>query len=233
MNTVNSIMNIITGATTSVLLTALSKLQKNKVEFDKMLFTFQHLTSIFLLPMGVGIFLYRDLITSILLGSQWEEVADFIGLWGMMSALAIPFNTYGSCVCIAKGKPKLSAIAQVAQIIVLFPVVYISSRYGFRALYTARTLVRFEGILVFVCIMKAFLNISIVDMLKGFAVPTVCSGIMVVVARFLQSLSGSVIWDFASIIICAIIYFMTMLLFPKERTELLEMLNGLVKKIKK
>lgn len=233
MNTVNSIMNIITGATTSVLLTALSKLQKNKVEFDKMLFTFQHLTSIFLLPMGVGIFLYRDLITSILLGSQWEEVADFIGLWGMMSALAIPFNTYGSCVCIAKGKPKLSAIAQVAQIIVLFPVVYISSRYGFRALYTARTLVRFEGILVFVCIMKAFLNISIVDMLKGFAVPTVCSGIMVVVARFLQSLSGSVIWYFASIIICAIIYFMTMLLFPKERTELLEMLNGLVKKIKK
>lgn len=233
MNTVNSIMNIITGATTSVLLTALSKLQKNKVEFDKMLFTFQHSTAIFLLPMGVGIFMYRDLITNILLGSQWGEVADFIGLWGMMSALAIPFNTYGSCVCIAKGKPKLSAIAQIAQIIVLFPVVYISSKFGFRALYTARTLVRFEGIFVFVCIMKISLNISILDMLKGFAVPALCSSVMAGVALILQTLSDSTLWSFASIIICAFTYFIVMLLFPNERQELLRILDSLIQKIKK
>lgn len=233
MNTVNSIMNIITGATTSVLLTALSKLQRNKSEFDRMLFTFQHSTVIFLFPMGVGIYLYRDLITSILLGSQWGEVANFIGLWGMMSAIAIPFNTYGSCVCIAKGKPRLSAIAQVAQILALFPVVYISSGFGFKALYTARTLIRFEGILVFVLIMKISLGISILEMLKGLLVPAFCSGIMALIALILQSISRSVIWSFVSIGICALVYFMVMLLFPRERKELLDFYTKIVQKITK
>ena len=139
----------------------------------------------------------------------------------------------GSCVCIAKGKPRLSAIAQVAQILVLFPVVYISSGFGFKALYTARTLIRFEGIFVFVLIMKISPGISILEMVKGLLVPAFCSGIMALIALTLQSISHSVIWSFVSIGICALVYFMVMLLFPKERKELLHFFTKIVRKIKK
>ena len=232
INTVNSIMNIITGATTGVLLTALSKLQKDKDGFDKMLFTFQHSVAIFLLPMGAGIFMYRDVVTGILLGEQWGEVSDFIGLWGMMSAVAILFNTYGSCVCIAKGRPRLSAIAQLAQIVVLFPVVYITSRMDFRALYTARTFVRIEGILVFVLIMKLCFRISIFKMLRGLLIPVVCTGIMVVAASALRTVSNTFCWNIISIGVCTMLYFAVMLLFPKERHEILAVVHGILRKVK-
>ena len=34
-------------------------------------------------PMGIGIYLYRSFITSFLLGEQWKDAVDFIGLWGL------------------------------------------------------------------------------------------------------------------------------------------------------
>ena len=232
MNTVNSIMAIITGATTSVLLTALSKLQNDKKEFDKMLFKFQHLTSMVLFPLGTGVFLYRKLITTILLGSQWVEAENFVGMWGLMSAIAVPFNTYGSCVCVAKGKPKLSAIAQIAQIVVLFPVVYYTSGFGFAALYTARTFIRVEGIVVFVLIMKLCFQISVIQMMKEMTVPIFCSMVMAGVSFILQMFSDSFVWSIVSILICIIIYFLTILLFPRERSEVFFYINLLKKKIK-
>lgn len=233
MNTVNSIIAIITGATTSVLLSALSKLQNSEKDFNSMLFTFQHSVSILLFPMGMGIFLYRVVITQILLGNQWGEVSGFIGMWGMMSAVAIPFNTYGSCVCIAKGKPKLSAVAQVAQIVVLFPVVYAASRFSFTALYTARTLIRLEGIMVFLIIMKFAFSISIREMLRGLLVPAFCTIIMAGFSLTMQQISTDTIWSLICIPLCAVVYFGTMFLFPKERKELLRYLEGAKRKIRK
>ena len=176
--------------------------------------------------------MYRDVVTGILLGEQWGEVSDFIGLWGMMSAVAILFNTYGSCVCIAKGRPRLSAIAQIAQIVVLFPVVYITSRMDFRALYTARTFVRIEGILVFVLIMKLCFRISIFKMLRGLLIPVVCTGIMVVAASALRTVSNTFCWNIISIGVCTMLYFAVMLLFPKERDEILSVVHGILRKVK-
>ena len=231
MNTVNSIMAIITGATTSVLLTALSKLQNDKNEFDKMLFKFQHLTSMLLVPLGTGVFLYRKLVTTILLGSQWMEAENFVGMWGLMSAIAVLFNTYGSCVCIAKGRPKLSALAQVLQLTVLFPVVYFTSGLGFPVLYTARTLIRIEGIIVYVVIMKFCFKISILEMFYQIAVPLFASIVMAGVSIVLQMISDSFIWSCISVLICMMAYFLTMMIFPKERKEIMGYTSKFKKKI--
>ena len=233
MNTVNSIMAIVTGATTSVLLTALSKLQNDKQEFDTMLFKFQHLTSMLLFPVGVGVFLFRDVVTGILLGDQWVEAELFIGMWGVMSAIAVPINTYGTCVCVAKGKPKLSALAQVAQIAVLFPVVYFTSTLGFQALYISRTLIRLEGMLVFLLIMRLCFKISVMDMLREMSVPLFCSLIMAGVALLLRSLSTSFIWTIACILICMVTYFASVALFPRERAEMKQYARLIKNKIRR
>lgn len=87
-----------------------------------MFFKFQKLVGILIIPIGIGIFLFSDLITQILLGSQWMEASPFIGLWGLTSAISIVLAHYSSEVYRSIGKPKLSVLAQWLHIIVLWPV---------------------------------------------------------------------------------------------------------------
>ena len=86
----------------------------------------------------MGIFSFSDLITDILLGDQWSEISKFVGLWGLTSSIMIIYSHYSSEVYRAKGRPKLSVLSQWLHIIVLWPTVIISIKYGFETLYTAR-----------------------------------------------------------------------------------------------
>lgn len=86
----------------------------------------------------------------ILLGSDWLEAADFMGIWGLISAIAILFNSYNGDVLIAKGRPKISVIIQIIQIVVIIPSVYLSMKVNFTCLSYTRALVRVVGMVLFV-----------------------------------------------------------------------------------
>ena len=106
MSTVNAYMAIITSALTPVLFSALSRYQNDDENFRKTYYQFQRLTAVLVIPMGIGIYLYRDLVTRILLGSQWGEASGFIGLWGLTSAFTIVFSHFSSEVYRSKGNPR-------------------------------------------------------------------------------------------------------------------------------
>ena len=112
ITTVDSYMAIITGSTATVLFSALSRLKDNQKEYEKTLFTFQRMISMFVMPMGVGLFLYRGLATKILLGPQWTEAKDFIGLWALISAINVIFGQNISEVFRSKAKPHLALLTQ-------------------------------------------------------------------------------------------------------------------------
>ena len=83
---VTSIMNIVAASTTSVLLSALSAIKDDKKQFDSVFYSFQQSVGLLLIPLGVGIFLFRDLATNILFGSQWSEASLFVGLYSLAQA---------------------------------------------------------------------------------------------------------------------------------------------------
>ena len=114
MNTVNQIMNLITASTTTVLFSALSRAQSNKIEFDKLFFKFQRNVGLLLLPMGIGICIYRRFITKILLGGQWGDATNFIGLWALVNATKVLFSNYCSEAYRAMGRPKISVMVQIS-----------------------------------------------------------------------------------------------------------------------
>jgi len=72
-------MGIITAAIIPVLFSALSRSQSDDAEFKRVYYTFQRMTAVFVVPMGVGIFLFRDFVTLLLLGENWMEAGGFIG----------------------------------------------------------------------------------------------------------------------------------------------------------
>ena len=217
---VGQIMGLITSATTPILFSALSRLQNDEEAFRNLFLKFQRLLGIFIIPMGVGIYCFSDLVTKILLGDQWREASGFIGLWGLTSALTIVFSHYSSEVYRAKGRPKLSVLAQVLHIIVLWPAVLVAVKYGFEILYTVRALVRVEGILVNLVIMYLIMNISPIGMFKNVFVSCFSAMGMSVVACMLSLYRNSILWDLLSVLICVIIYCIIIFCFRKEREEL-------------
>ena len=226
MTIVGQIMGLITAATTPILFSSLSRLQNDDKAFQSLFFKFQKLVGLLVIPLGVGIYCYSDLVTKILLGDQWLEASSFIGLWGLTSAITIVLSHYSSEVYRAKGRPKLSVLSQLLHLVVLWPTVLIAVKYGFQALYTARALVRFEGIAVNLIIMYYVVRISPRRMFQNIF-PFICASLLMAFTTvFLKQISQSILWEIVSILFCIILYFSLILLIPANRKELLALIKN-------
>jgi len=218
---VGQIMGLITAITTPILFSALSRLQNDEGEFQTLFFRFQKLVGLLVIPLGVGIFIFSDLATELILGSQWTEAAGFVGLWGLTSSITIVLSHYSSEVYRAKGKPRLSVLAQLLHIAALWPTVLIAVRYGFETLYVARALVRLELIAVNLCIMGMVVKMPVGKMFTNILPSCVAAACMLLV--LLLPSTDSIWLNIVYAITAAIIYVVVIMLFHEERKTLLNM----------
>jgi len=225
---VTGIIALITAAIMPVLFGALSRTQDSDEEFNKILFKFQKYVSIFTLPMGVGIFVFSDLITAILLGSQWSEASSFIGIWGLCTSLVATYGTFCRDVYWAKGKPRLSLIVQILHLVFVVPICYYGVLRGFNTLIYVRSLAFLQIIIVHFIFMKVFIKISPRKMVMSTIEPLLCSIIMGLLAWFsLQYIEGSLA-KFALIIICMLFYFLCLSIFPTYRTLFVDIKHKII-----
>lgn len=232
MNTVNHIMSLVTAATTTVLFSALSREQDNPSGFQKTFFTFQRNVALLIIPMGVGVLLYRDFVTQVLLGSQWMEAAGFLGLWGFVNAIKILLSNYCSEAYRAVGRPKISVFVQISQLVVLVPALLYGAQNGFFEVYVLRCLVSLELIVVNLATMKMTLKISPIKMIKNILPEWVAAGVMGLIALLLQTVSKSIFWSIISIGICAFVYFAVILIIPSSRRYFYPIIKQFLKRIK-
>lgn len=225
---VNALMSLITASIVPVLFSALSRLQDDTEKFNSIYLNTQRLVSVFVFPLGIGIYLYSNLATKILLGSKWSEASGVIGIWAITSAIMIVFGNFCSEVYRAKGRPKLSFLAQLLHLVVLVPVCIISSKYGFWPLVYARAWIRMEFVLVHFIIMKFAIGIPAGKTFKNVMPTSISAMAMGLVGYLLQQISKGLLWSFASIIICSLFYFGVLYLFPNMHKEM----NGVVKRLK-
>lgn len=228
MNTVASILAIITSATTPVLFSALSRLQSDKNEFEKMFFKFQKLVSLLVMPIGVCIFLYADLVTAILLGNQWGDAIEFIAIWGLISCIAIVLGHYCGEVFRAKGKPQYSVLAQWLYLIVLVPAVYISLQYDFKSLCYTRSFIRIEAMIVDLLLLYILVKISPIKMIKNIMPAVLACLVVVLVNKLLPPYTNDII-EIGYFAVSILTYSLVILLFKEERMLLLNLKN-IVKK---
>ncbi|MGR5967706.1 hypothetical protein ACT7C1_02970 [Bacillus paranthracis] len=163
-----------------------------------------------------------------MLGSQWSEASDVIGVWALISVIVIVFSHFCSEVYRAKGKPKLSVLAQVLHLIILVPVCVISSKYGFWTLVYARAFIRLEGILVHFIFMKLAIGFPVFKIFRNIfpvAISTVGMGAF---GYVLRQLDNGFIWSFISIVICILFYFGLLYRFPSMRKEMRELGEKLI-----
>jgi len=175
------------------------------------------------------VFCYSDLVVYFLLGGQWTEASDFIGLWGLTSCLMIVLAHYCSEVYRSKGKPKLSVLAQWLHMIVLIPVVYWSLQFGYETLYISRSLVRLEGILVNLGLMFYCFKISPLKMIYNVYPEFIACSMFFLCSYIFRYISDSIIFQFLSALLASILYFATLCFFNTERKIIFSFINKLLR----
>ncbi len=218
---VSGVFGIIISSTTPVLFSALSRLQNENFAFQVMFFKVQKIVAYFVLPMGLGIYLYSNDATQILLGNQWWEASKIIGIWALALAPKIVFGNFSSEVYRARGKPLLSFLAQILHLAVLIPTCIISLKYGFWSLVYARSIVLFQFILVHLIIMKYVIKFPIWKMFTNMAKPTLFVLMMGVIAIGLQQVLHGLVWNLFSIWLCIAFYFGLMWFFVRSDVKLI------------
>lgn len=227
---VNALMLVITGSITPVLFSTLSRLQNDKEKFYKVFLKFQKSVSIIVFPLGAGVYLYSDLATKIMLGSQWSEASNVIGVWALTSSIHIVLSHFCSELYRAKGNPKLSFIAQILHLIILIPACIISSNYGFWPLVYVRSWIRLEMLFVHFIIMKYVVKFSFMKMVKNVSLTAIASLFMFLFGTILQQVSSGIVWSVFSILLCSIFYFGILMLNQDVKHEILGILRGIIPK---
>lgn len=217
MTTVGQITTIITATILPVVMPALAKVRDNHAAMRELLLKLQKYTAILLLPIGFGIFVFSDLITDVLLGSQWTEASPFIGLWGLVDVLMIVFARFCSNIYPAVGRSDIAVICQLLHVIVLIPAVYIAASYGFTILYWTRSLVRFELMIVNMYFAYYLIHQSPWKMFLNVLPVFLSCVAMAVIAFILLSLNNSFICSFIWVILSGITYLIFLSLFPNEK----------------
>lgn len=226
---VNTLMALITASIMPVLFSALSRMQNDEKGFNRTFLKTQRLTAMLVIPMGIGLFFFRDLATNIMFGDQWMEASLIIGINGLTSAFVIVFSHFNSEVFRAKGKPLLSTIAQVIYLILLIPTCIIFAQKGFFELVFARALIRlqFTSLLFMSFIIKFPVRKIFTNMIPIFISTAVMGG----VAYLLLLISTAMWWQFISIFICIGVYAGMLTLFPSTKGILLTVLKKVYNKI--
>ena len=144
MAIVTTVMAMATASLAPVLFAALSRVQHDQQAFSNTFFTFQRYMALFLVPIGVGLFVFQDFVVHLLLGPQWKLAGVVLGSWALSSAIMTVTANLISEIFRAKGMPNLSFWTQVLHLVVLIPVIYICIQYVLYRVVSFRDLYRFR-----------------------------------------------------------------------------------------
>ncbi len=221
ISTINTVFTLITAALTPVLFSSLSKLQDDQEKFNALFSAVYKKLCLFLFPICVGLFAYKELATYVMFGESWMEAASIIGIMSLTTGIRTIFVSLYSDVFRAKGKFHIPLIMQIVDLVVIVAVCSFAVQDGFWTLVYARAFVKLDLVIPSIILVRVVCKIPILKMLKDILPVIVSTASMIILIVILQSFGASYLWAFGSIFLCAIVYFGVLFLFKKEREELL------------
>ena len=230
---VTTVMAVATSSMAPVLFSALSRHQHNKEEFEKTFLTFQRYMALFLVPLGVGMFVYQDFIVQILLGPQWKLAGIVLGLWALSSSLVTAISYLISEAFRAKGMPNISFLAQMLHLIVLIPVIYICVQYDFTTFVYARSIVRIQMIGVLLYLLAVYVKMDAWSVIFNIKTYIITSAIIGIGSYALLHLYNSMIWTIFCICVSLISYLVVLYLFPTERVVLTKIWDSALARLRR
>ena len=199
MNMISQIINSIYALYSNVYKSAISKEQYNYEKFKKLFLTFQNYSSIISLPLGVGTFIYRDFITTLLLGKDWGEASIIVGAFG---------NFYSDAIR-AKGYPKRLIWTNLVYLVLIICLLSFSSKITFSIFCIAFCSIKVIQPLLQVIYGSRLCKISFGEILKTSYPQLIATSFMTAFGILFNLASFSFAMNFIGIGICIIVYVVT------------------------
>ena len=219
----NSIIGLLYSSIVPVLYSALSKVKNDIQSFRNILFRMQKLMAMLAFPIGMIIFVYHDLVTKLLLGSQWGEVAAVLGLYGLALVVENVFCIFCVEAYSAAGKPLYSAIRVGLNALCLGVSLWFVRYESFDIICEVTLLNSVIYYFVQMIIMKIVLSISPFAMLNNVRTCICITGIIGLVSYL--SVSLFVFNQIAMAIISGLSYIGVLVIIPSTRVEIKKMLK--------
>lgn len=223
ISTVGSITGIITLSITPVMFSRLSRCQSNDENMRNTLLTYQRLSAIILLPLGVGFFVFKEFITRVLLGPQWGEAANFIGIWGLTTTIVIIFNNYYSTYFRSKGRPRVAFVLQIIQLCFYVPITIIAAKQDFDTFCYINALSTLFPIIPSTLAMRVLFNFSVKKSIKNVLPMLFSSLLMGVIGHLMKGILKNYLWDLFCIFVCIVLYFLLLFMHKGTRKEIFQL----------
>ena len=233
MAIVTTVMAMATASLAPVLFAALSRVQNNQQAFSNTFFTFQRYMALFLVPLGVGLFVFQDFVVQLLLGPPWTLAGIVLGSWALSSAIMTVTANLISEIFRAKGMPNLSFWTQILHLIVLIPVIYICIQYDFSTFVYARSLVRMEMLAAAMLLLSLFVNMSAFRIISNISVYLITASIVGLIAYSILHLYDAVWWTVVCMLLCVVLYVAILYVIPSERIIIASGYKKVLSKVKR
>lgn len=215
-NMVMAIMGMISASMSPVLLSVLSRVKNDKENFFIIFLAIQRIMLYLVIPMGVGLFLYRNVATYILFGNQWAEASNIIGCWALMMMCSVIFYSFEAELYKSKGIPQVLFLFQCVYLIFLIPVCAFGIKEGFwEFVYLRCACVLVQALMSCLFLKKTF-NFSITKLLGNMVKPIVASFSIVLCYVVFYRLMDSNIKGFLFMVLSGLCYLSVIFCFFKN-----------------
>lgn len=223
-NAIMSVFNMITAAVTPVLMSSLSRMKEQEDDAFQFFLNIEKLAAYLLIPMGIGVFFFRKQITIILLGEQWIEATDIIGVWALLMTVSILFYALPAEVYKAKGVPKYLFGMQISHLLILIPVCYISAKNGFQYFYCARGICVVDLALKSLLFMRKYFSWQPLSFIKNLLFPLISGGWVGICCMLLYREEMGILSAIVRIAVVVVLYLVMVrcVLFKEVRSSLEE-----------
>lgn len=231
---ITNIYGIITASIFAILFSALSRFNddSDEIGYKATLINTQKMLATIVVPMGFGIFLYREFITELLLGSQWKEASIVIGCFALEKIIQIILNNSASEIYRSKGKPQISAVAQIIFMAILTPVCFFAVQKGFQEFVIIRALMCLAFLLIHETLIYRNFRINLFAIVPHIASIAKATGIMIVGGYALKCVMKDIfLFNVLNILICVAIYGAALLLFKDTRRIMMGVLDNVRRRI--
>lgn len=212
-----SVVGIFTASLLPIVFSALSRVQEDEISFRRVFSVMQRYLAMCLVPVAVSVFVYRKLVTIVLLGEQWMEAELYMGLWTLAGCLAVVFGYVCSEAYRAKGRPKLCVLVQVLYLAPFLPALLWSCSQGFLVLSIAMPCVRLLLPAINVSVARLTLGLSPEKMLSSTWRYFVLSLVAVLPGIISSLLTDSLPVQWMALFVTIVLY--VVLLFSVKRTR--------------